>query len=141
MKAHFSLARNEMKLMTSSFQSHDTNSYFWILLLAINALARFQLKLLIQSKMAAVLIFNHEWLKNCTKYSFFQFLATPKVKGIYHMPEICNYTCSDILGGNKNIIPKYLGHRSIIPILALLLHLSPKMGPLTSMKISFLNRI
>ena len=46
------------------------------------------------------------------KYSFFCiFLVIPEVKGGCHVPEICNWTCSDILGGGgtENIALKYLG--------------------------------
>ena len=47
----------EMKVMTSLFKSRDRNSYFFILLLAINDCLRFQMKKVINSKMAAVLVF------------------------------------------------------------------------------------
>ena len=57
----------EMKVMTSLFKSRDRNSYFFILLLAINDRLRFQMKKVINSKMAAVLVF----IQVCWFCSFF----------------------------------------------------------------------
>ena len=37
--------------------------------------------------------------KTVQKNSFLQFFVIPEVKGGCYMPEICNKTCSDILGG------------------------------------------
>ena len=42
------------------------------------------------------------------------------------MPEICNWTGSDILGGTGNIINKHPGIWSISPFLALFFHLFQK---------------
>ena len=55
------------------------------------------------------------------------------------MPEICNWTGSDILGGTGNISPKHPGIWSVFSFLALFFHLSThkKVGSPTSMKIFF----
>ena len=65
--------------MKSSIVSSDTNSYFWILLLAINAHGKFQMKYLIYSKMVAVLIFYHVyWFWQKTTLGKLVAMATKK---------------------------------------------------------------
>ena len=44
---------------------------------------------------------------------FFSFLAISERKGGCYMPEICNQTGSDVLGGTGNIAPKHPGIWSI----------------------------